>query len=434
MNSSILLAAVTAVGARLTSLVLNLVGLPIALASLGQKGFGLFLMLGGFAAVASVANLGLARVVALHTARRSTSSMVFVGEIFRMTAVTATAMGAAVFAVLAGLALALPWDRIIGGFDPALRTDFLTAAVLLALIMGLWVALAPFEGLAAGLHRLTRLNLFRSVGFLINLLGIVFVLPRVPTLTTCVLLFSSGIVLGDLLHAVFLIWNRRDIAFGRIRLRRRVVRSIYRDALSGLLFSIGFAGLFQFSTALLGMLGGPAEAVLYGITMRLLMNALSAVQGYYNAVWPAVTAGLKDEAGRPRALALIRQSIGAALVMGIAGATVVVIFGQILLRAWMGGDLGFDLPARLAAGLLCFAVVLELALKSSLLAFGLLRYSAYVTVVEAIVFLAAATFVMPRYGELGALSLLCVMHLGLAVPLQGLRLVGGIRLLAARRG
>lgn len=423
MAGAIARSSATGIASRLASFLLNVIGLPVALDYLGTERFGLFLMLTGLASIASIANFGLSRIVALHTSRRSERSVEFVAQVFRTVSIFGFCFGLAVFVVLTAATRMLPWHSLIPKVDSLTLRDFSDAAVALASIMGLWVFMTPFEGLATGLHRLATLNSFRICGFLINIAGMIMILPSYPSITTCVILFSSGIVLGDLLHAVYLTITQTRIIIGTIRLRRTLLRSTFRDAISGALNSAGFAGIFQFSTGLLGIISGPSEVVVYGLIMRMLIVGLSILHGYYGAVWPALARALSYPSERHLSVRLIKQSLFVATAAGTAGLLTVVTFGELMFSLWLRHPIQFGLTTRLSSAALCLAVALELALKSILFAFGEFRYAATTTAIQATTYLLICSLIMPVYGGPGALALLFVLYFSFALPCLALRFV-----------
>jgi O-antigen/teichoic acid export membrane protein len=424
--------SVTGLGAKFASVLLNLFGLPIAFVQLGTERFGTFLMLSGFMSVAALANFGLSRIVALHVAKRIYLSHEFAAQIFRTTIVFAAIIATVTFTILLIASLSLPWRMLIPGMQLDFYSDFTTAAIILALFMSIWIFITPFEGLATGLHQLAILNSFRISGYIFNIVGMLVVLPRYSSITMCVLLFSSGFILGDIFNAAYLALTRPILIFGRVRLRRTLLRSIIGDAFSGVLNSAGFAAVFQFSTGLLGVLAGPSQTVLYGLVMRVLLVGLSILQGYYGAVWPALARSLSKGGDLNQSINLTKQSFLVAFVAGSSGMIAFVSFVDTGFSLWLKSPIQFDIIARVSAGVLCFVVTIELALKSVLYAYGTLRFPALITMYQALIYISLSFIVMPRYQAGGGLTLLCLIYFCFTIPMLAQRYFKLARLLSTK--
>jgi O-antigen/teichoic acid export membrane protein len=154
-----------------------------------------------------------------------------------------------------------------------------------------------------------------------------------------VALVYAGLVLSNLGSLIHLFWIHPELRPEGLLVAPEILRGVAFSAI--LFFTAGIAsGLsFMLDNVLALQLLGPEAAARMTIAMRICLSAMGLVAVMSQPLWPAFT-----EAAHTADRAWIRQTLlrGSALLVGsaAAGALILVLFGEWLLRLWLHTNLG----------------------------------------------------------------------------------------------
>src|SRR5262249_37956037 len=146
------------------------------------------------------------------------------------------------------------------------------------------------------------------------------------------------------------------------------------------------------------------EAVgFYMLPSRLLQQAIDAVSRI-GMVTRSNAAELSATARRDATIALGMYSNRYSLTLFMPLACYLLVYGTLLIDRWLGKLMADRSGPLLPVFLLCYALVLAAQFNSSSLLFGVGRHGGYARglMVEAVVYVLALYWAVPRFGILGA--------------------------------
>jgi len=321
----------TALLARLAAAATTILAMPVALHSLGERRFGTFLLLFGVINWLALGNFGvhsaLGRAIAAKEIGKEDVPEMLGSAVLYAAATSAVTAVAVAWALVA-------WVRTAGARQGLPAHELLVAGFCMLVLSFFQVALQTFEGVQIGNLEIYRANLTRLAGSAFTFLCLLL-LPRVwNSIAVFVLALNGGVLLGSLLNAGMVL-KRVGIRFSCLR---RNADRMQRMAISGLAFlAIGAASLLQthVPVLILATMRGPAEAVDFGLFIRLLFVLMSALAMVTTPLWPAIMRARAESDYE-----WIRKSVrlAGALVVGtgICAMMGLVFFGRKVLWLWTG--------------------------------------------------------------------------------------------------
>ncbi len=405
---SILFSTLVAWLSRLLAIVVNLVGLPLALKVLGQSDFGLFLVVLSIGSWVGFANVGMGRVIASIITRYSTRVPPFVARFVSMATVLAAGINLFLFCASSALFLVVMSTAQLNDVIAAHRTEFTISVLSLFFALSLWFFLSIFEGIDAAAHKLYRLYAFQICSYALSFFLLFTVFPRYPSIAFAAYLLNLGFLFGSIAHGFDVVRRNRNLFVRRFAWRRSAVRLLLLSSLDFTVISLGLLILYQISTGLFGFLFGPNAVIELGIFTRLLQSYGALVMSF---TFPLTNMIASRLAHRDNAGALHAARLSGLLVLGgsaVAGVGF-FLFANGLLALWLHSGIQFSADFRISGGILIFVSTLQVYLAALLMGCGATRMVARVHLWEAIVFLPVAYVffgVLQQTGILVALDVL----------------------------
>lgn len=402
---SILITTLAGWIARGLAIVVNIIGLPVALHSLGQTRFGLFLIVLSVGSWIGLGNAGFGRVIAIVTARYYRKAPGFVAAVTAHLVRRAVGyyiflfVGCCVVFLVAARLHAMPDDAEAYAFE------FKISTIAVFFSMSLWFFLAVFEGVDAGRHELFRLYWYQIGAYLLSLVAMFTILPRWPSLLLASLLLSSGFLLGNLFHALDVYRRHRSMFTTVRRIPRALSRAVLFHSVDFTIIAIALSVIYQLVTGLIGMVTGPDQILNLGVFMRLMASGggiiLTVTGPMSNLI--ATRIAHQDAEGARRILVL--TDIGLVGTMGCASIAFDVA-GERLLSVWLHTPVVYDDDFRLFAAVMIFLTALYCYTSAAAIGFGHLRQVARIHAVMAVLVLPSAFLMFAWRGQAGVLMAL----------------------------
>jgi O-antigen/teichoic acid export membrane protein len=376
-NRRVAVSASVGVFQRLVQVGSTLVVMPLLLRVLGPAKFGIWGAAASLAWLSGLVDIGTGTALVTLVAR---SSALDRAEQARRHIAGALSMGSG----LAGLMLVAAFVASINGAAQGRTAPYLIAVIGLAVNLPLnagnnvWMALQ--KGYYSGFWELVQT--------LLTTAGLIAAAALTRDVRVFVAVVYVGLVLANIGSLVHLFWWHPELRPEGLWFSWPVMREVAGHGV--LYFILALTGGLSFlldNVLALGLLGPEASARMT-IALRLCLTAIGGLAVMSQPLWPAF-ADAAEKADRKWILkALLR---GSALLVGlaIAGSSLLLIFGERLLRWWLHTNLGigsgllwaiaawvlaqalFRIPSLLLNGLSVLRYQIAVFSAATLLAFAL---------------------------------------------------------------
>jgi len=286
---------------------------------------------------------------------------------------------------------------------PAYRQEFATLILLTGISWGLCIMLHLFLSALDGFQRFDLTSHVMVLQVALRSAGYFLALKFGYGLVAMAQVFVATQILGYVLN--FLNFRR---AFPALRLSPAYVslttfREIFRYGLKSFVAGLSTLALNQSGTLMVTHYLGAAAAGFYGLPSRLLQQPVDAVSRVAN-VTRSSAAELSMTDKREATIALGIYSNRYSLTLFMVPAVFLLVYGYPLLLRWVGPVMASQSGPLMPIFLLAYSLVLAAQYNSSSLLYGVGRHGGYARglVVEAVLYVAALAFVVPRYGIVGA--------------------------------
>ncbi|MGD0415620.1 MAG: hypothetical protein ABSA80_09725 [Terriglobales bacterium] len=327
-NRRVAVSASVGVFQRLVQVGSTLVVMPLLLRVLGPAKFGIWGAAASLAWLSGLVDIGTGTALVTLVARSSALERV---EQARRHIAGALSMGSG----LAGLMLLAAFVASINGAAQGSTAPYLIAVIGLAVNLPLnagnnvWMALQ--KGYYSGFWELVQT--------LLTTAGLIAAAALTKDVRVFVAVVYLGLVLANIGSLVHLFWCHPELRPKGLWFSWPVMREVAGHGV--LYFILAVAGGLSFlldNVLALGLLGPEASARMT-IALRICITAIGGLAVMSQPLWPAF-ADAAEKADRKWILkALLR---GSALLVGltIAGSSLLLIFGERLLRWWLHTNLG----------------------------------------------------------------------------------------------
>lgn len=380
------------VAQRLLQVASTLIVMPLVLHAVGRESFGIWAAAASLLWMMVVVDFGVGQALLGRIA----------GNLARADAAEARReIGAAAFVSigLAVLGVALALALIPGLASPASRESYLIAALCMAINIPLNLAGNIWSGLQR-FHMTAAWEAFQTLFTLLTL----FVLTRLTSdVRWYVLVTAGGLLLANCFSAASLFLRHPELrpdwsapSFARCR-------SLLRGGAPFLVLSIAATLSINLDSVIALSLLGPDAAAQMAVAQRACITAYGLLWVVTQPLWPAFA----DATTRGDHAWVRRHIFGALAVVAagaLAGAAILVAFGQKLIEIWMGGEMqiGAEILWAMAAWIvaLCLGRVVDVLLNGV----GAVWFQARVAIAFATLAFLLKLVLGPMYGVAGVLA------------------------------
>jgi O-antigen/teichoic acid export membrane protein len=393
-------AVATSLGSKITTAIVQIVALPIAVSALGQAQFVLYAMLASAIGWLGLVNIGVGPPLTVMMSEAAAS-----GDRLRQQRLFSSALGPVVIlvlgigGVLAGAVRFLPADRIFG---PAYAAEGWTIHVglsILAIVFIVQTLLSVFEAAQLGFQEQYRLNAMATGGNLASAVAVVGVAIWSPSVVGMIAAVSVPPVLARIANAVTVMRRRpylRPTLRGVSWAESRTLMG------SGVAFSLatGFGNFLchQLPIVLAGRRLPPAEAASFAVTMNALLIAAGMVSMVTVSLWPAISDGMA-RGERPWVERAARRTLRYSMGYGFLVGAVFAALGGILFRLWFGATIVVGQALSISLGLYFFLLMWENAYFAILIGMKQIAIPSLLYVCRSLFAVALMSILVPRIGS-----------------------------------
>jgi O-antigen/teichoic acid export membrane protein len=394
---------VASAGARLVSVFVAFVSVPLVVDRFGLEGYGLWATIASMSALLAFADLGLGNgLLNLTSAAHGHDDRRIAQHGVSSAWVMLWAVAAILLIGFLVLYPVIPWARVfnVSGLlaaaaGPAMAAFFVCFALGLPLAVAQKVQLGYQEGFANAVYV--------AAGSILGLCGLVVGLQIGAGLPWLVLAFAGGPVISAAANNAVLFLRRRP--WLRPSIRRADRRTAVRLMRVGLLFLVlqgAVAVAFQSDVIVAARVVSPEAAAQYSIGFQLFMLVPAILAMLVLPLWPAYgEAFARGDLDWVRHT-LIRSTLGTLCATAICSVALLALAPQIL-TVWLGAPV--RLPPALLLGLAVWAVISATFNSISMLlnALGKVRFLAVIGSVMAISSIALSIQLAGRFGVAGVI-------------------------------
>jgi O-antigen/teichoic acid export membrane protein len=287
--------------------------------------------------------------------------------------------------------------------SPAYRDEFANLILLTAISWGVCIVLHMFVSALDGFQRFDLTSRVWVAMLVLRSMGYFLVLRSGHGLVQMAMIFVGTQILGYVLN--FRNFSRvfRPLRISRSYVRLSMFREILRYGLSSFAANSSTLMLYQGGTMMIGHYVSEVAVGFYGLPSRLLQYAVDAVSRIAlvtrsNAAELHVTARREDTI----ALGIFTNRYSLALCMPLS--IFLLVYGRALFVRWVGPEMAANAAPLIPVFVLSSTLVMAAQFNSSSILYGLGRHGGYARglAVEAVLYIGALAYVVPRYGILGA--------------------------------
>jgi O-antigen/teichoic acid export membrane protein len=342
------LSAVAAVGARAVAVVVNLVSVPLALATLGPERYGAWVALSSFVLMLSFADLGMGSALLNLVSETDGHDDHSTALHYISSAQVVMALVAASLVVLFALVYPLvDWASMLrvtsasaaSEVGPALAVAFVLFALGIPLGIAQRAQLAYQEGFAV--------SFWQAFGSVAGLIGLVVAIRSSAGLTGVALALAGGVTAGSLANYVAF-FGRRPWLRPRLRaFSGRAARLILRRGTLFFALQLATALAFVSDGLIADVVLGPAAATRYSVAQRLYFVVPILITLAVTPLWPAYSEALA-RGDRRWVQNMFKRSVAGSMLAAALAGTALTILRAPIFSLWVGPELVPSLSLSLA--------------------------------------------------------------------------------------
>jgi O-antigen/teichoic acid export membrane protein len=401
----VLLTAVTAGGARFTSLLMMFVSVPLIVHRFGPERYAVWATITSTVTLLVFADLGIGNGLLNFISESDGSGNVEI-------AIQAISTG---FFVLLGIASIgalcffvaypfVPWQRIFNVTSNIAKQEAGPATLIFAMCFLLQLPLGVVQRAQLGYQEGYVTQVWNAAGNLVALLGLLFVLHVGAGLPYMVVAVAGAPVLVGILNSINFFVVRRPWLMPRLNLvSRAVAERILTAGFFFLVLQVTYAIGYQTDSLVLAQILGPNSVTVYSVTSKLFTILPSVFGLAMVPLWPAYGEALARGDVR-----WVRKTLRRSILIGVAILLplniCLIFFSKLLIRMWVGPEV---VPSLLLLVGLAFWAVLATGVSAPLAMFlngtGVIRLQALLSVFMAIANLLLSIYLTRRIGISGVI-------------------------------
>jgi len=305
--------------------------------------------------------------------------------------------------------------------SPENQKEFATLILIVGISWGLCIMVHLFLSALDGFQRFDLTSRVMVVQVALRSAGYFAVLKMHRGLIEMAEVYVATQILGYALN--FLNFRRvfPELRISTHLIRWSMFRDIFRYGLRSFVANSSNLALNQSGPVMVAHFLGEGPVGFFTLPIKLLQQAYDAVSRI-GMVTRSNAAELSARAQREAQISLGIYSNRYSLTLFLPLACYLLIYGYAVIERWMGEKMAAHAGPLLPIFLLSYSLVLAAQFNSSSLLFGVGKHGGYARalVVEAVCYVAALYWVVPRYGILGAAwtqAILMIAVRGVVTPL-----------------
>lgn len=405
------LAVLTSIFAKGGTFIIQLVALPLAIASLGTERFAGYTVIVALVGWCSLASLGTGNVVAIEVAKlRVTEDKEGEVRIFTNNLLLVGFAAASVFSLLF-TAYQMPASVVFGPKIAAAGSEISTGLLVAAILASLQLFVGSVESVQAGYQQMYLVNLRTALSNIVAAGAIVWVSMYQPTVPAFVLAVYAPPLLAGMANALyFWVKSARHLQFAPRFIRRNTLGHLIKE---GSLFSLGglsFLLVSELYVLVLSRASTPDEVLRFAVMKTLTAAALQIVVIFTMQMWPALSDAKRRrdfEWLRNHRNKLLRYGLGYAVGVGFLAS----VAGPFVFPRLYGPALDHQILLVLAASVYFICNFWEHAHYALLTGYGYQWSAVSIFFIRSVLSALIAWPVCALYGATGALFALAFGNL-----------------------
>ncbi len=390
--------------AKVLSLLVALLTIPLTSTYLGSERFGMWLTSSSVVAMFGFADLGLSNglvnlVAHAHGRADKTAARGAVTSAFWML----TAIACLLLLCSLGSYSFVPWSAIFNVHSAQAIKEAGPMFVVMLVCFACTLPLNTAVSIQSGLQNGFVSNLWAAVGSLLSLVGVYLATRHHAGLVSLIFFLSAGPLFGLLFNAMHLLFGTHPWL---LPLPRYLSITIARQLLqSGFMFfsmQIAMALGYQSDNLVVAHVMGAGAVAGYAVPSRLF-NIVPVLIGIFTApMWPAYAHATASN-DRTWIIRTFRRTVlwtGTITILCTVG---LVLSGNWVLRHWMGPGLHAPLVLLVAFGVRCVLSAYLQPLSFLLNGIGKLKEQAVLALLMAVLNLGLSIVLVMHFGVIGAI-------------------------------
>jgi O-antigen/teichoic acid export membrane protein len=283
------------------------------------------------------------------------------------------------------------------------RNEFSTLILMTGVSWGLCIMLHMFLSALDGFQRFDLTSRIAVLQVVLRSVGYFIALQNNLGLVAMAWIFIGTQIFGYGLYFLCFRHAFPELRFSRASVKWTMFRDIFRYGIKAFVASNSTLVLQQSGNTSVGHYLGQTAVGYYGLPFRLMQQAIDAVSRV-GMITRSNAAELSATGRRDSVISLGIYSNRYSLTLFTPLACYLLVYGHALILRYMNADMADHSAPLLPVFLLSSGLVLAAQFNSSSLLFGVNAHGNYARglVVEAVCYVAALVWVVPRYGILGA--------------------------------
>ncbi len=388
--------------ARIVTIAVSLLMVPLAIHYLGKEQYGLWVAVSSLIAMLGFMDGGAGNAVINLVAHASGAKNHNLGNI------VSTA-----FFVLAALALTgcllfltvfpfVSWGKLLGvtEINPQSNLDRIVGIVGLSFFLSMLLTLVG--KIQRGLQEGNLDNFWTVVGSILSLLLVYIAIQKDAGLVGFVIAFLSGPLLAYLMSTIhYLFFRRKDLCPLPGKVDRSIAKNLF--AVSGMFFVLQIAVIVQTQAdnVIIANMLGIVAVTNYSICMKLFLMVPMLFNLLLTPLWPAYREAIAGS-DMQWVKQIFVKSMYWALSLSIPAAVVLIIIGRKVLELWIGEDITPSIELIVGCGIWMIFCTVGGALAALFNAMQLIKIQIIAALLTAILNVALSIYLIKIYGVAGA--------------------------------
>jgi O-antigen/teichoic acid export membrane protein len=428
------LSSAAAIAARIVSLAISLVTVPLTLKYLGLERYGMWMTISSVVAMFSFADLGMSNglinLVAYASGRDDRDAIRHaVASAFWMLSMIAFIL----LVSMASIYSYIPWSRIFNVNSAVAVRESGPAVMVLVTCFAVNLPLGIVASIQNGLQNGFVTNIWNAIGSLISLCILLVAIHHHAGLPILVFGLSGATVLASILNAGQLFFIEHPWMLPRLHFFSKKTSLLLMQ--TGLMFfcmQVATALGYQSDNLVIAHLMGAQCVAGYAVPSRLFNIYLLTIGIITSPMWPAYAHAL---AGGD--IQWIRRTfkstvIGVVILTCVA-MLVLVFFTNVILSLWVGPGIRVTFALSVTFAIRCILSAYLQPLSFLLNGIGKLKAQAIISILMSIINLALSILFVRHFGIIGAILGTVVSEFAIVVIPSTVIVVGALERLETAR-
>lgn len=322
--------------ARIVTMAVSLLMVPLAVNYLGKEQYGLWVAISSLVAMLGFMDGGAGNAVinlVAHASGTKNDDLVKIVSTSFFSLMALALVGCLLFLIIFPF---VPWGKLLG----VVALKHQSELDMVVIIVGLFFFVSMFTSLVGkiqrGLQEGNLDNLWSGVGAVLSLLFVVVAMQKDVGLVGFVIAFLAGPLFANLVSNIhYLLIRRMDLHPRLGKVDNAIAKNLF--AVGGMFFVLQISGAIQgqADNVIIANMLGPAAVTNYAICMKLFLMVPMLFGLLLTPLWPAYREALAS-GDMQWVKRIFLKSMRWALLVSVPSAFALVMFGGKIIELWVG--------------------------------------------------------------------------------------------------